>query len=45
MPYWDVSNTRWKALFSDNEDGAEDSVNHSVTDKYWDPSDTSWKNV
>ena len=45
MPYWDESNTRWKALFSNNEGGADDSVNHSVTDKYWDPSDTSRKNV
>ena len=44
-PYWDEDNTRWKALFSDNEGGADDSVNHSVTDKYWDPSDTSWKNT
>ena len=44
-PYWDESNTRWLANFSDNAGGANDAINHSTTNKYWDPSDTSWKNT
>jgi len=44
-PYWDESNKRWLANYSDNAGGAEDAINHSTTNKYWDPSDTSWKNT
>jgi hypothetical protein len=42
LPDWDEDNTRWSALFADNEGGADDSVNHSVSIKYWNPDTTAW---
>ena len=42
LPDWDEDNTRWSALFADNEGGADDSVNHSVSIKHWNPDTTAW---
>ena len=42
LPDWDEDNTRWSALFADNEGGADDSVNHSVSIKHWNPDTKAW---
>ena len=44
-PNWDETNSRWTAVFADNEGGADDSVNHSVTAKYWNADTAAWVNI